>query len=181
MTALPADGFLSIETLDFHEEISTQPCDIRPPNSDTLDQNGSHDVNISSFVPQNPSEQLEDNILMDSVLHMSTGNSLNIESHSTDDFTTHYLASLSFPTLFPDARGDPTNSALKRTIANNDTEGFAKKIKHVTKFVELKDGTYYYRFSAHPRFAYWAYNMLYRLRLLGQGNLYIKQAPNCLV
>ena len=162
ISALPADGFLSVETVDFHEDISTEPCDTGPSNSDAFDENVIHDVNISSFVPQNPSQQLENNIIMDSVQRMSTGNSLDIGSNPIDEFTTQYLASLAFPTLFPDTRGDPTNSALKRDIANNETEAFAKKIKHLTKFVELKDGKYYYRFSAHPRFAYWAYNVLYR-------------------
>ena len=178
LSALPADGFLPIETIDFHEEISTEQCDTGPSMSNTCDDNGIDDVNISSFVPQNPPEQLEDNVIMDSVQRMSTGYSLDIGSHPIDEFTTQYLASLSFPTLFPDTRGDPTNSALKRDIANNDTEAFAKKIKHLIKFVETKDGKYYYRFSAHPRFAYWAYNMLYRRRLLGQGNFYIKQTPS---
>lgn len=178
ISALPADGFLFVQTIDFHEQISTEPCDTGPSNSDTFDENVIDDVNISSFVPQNPSQELEDNIIMDGVQRMSTGNSLDIGSNPIDEFTTQYLASLAFPTLFPDTRGDPTNSALKRDIANSDTEAFAKRIKHLAKFAELKDGKYYYRFSAHPRFAYWAYNMLYRKRLLGQGNFYIKQTPN---
>ena len=45
------------------------------------------------------------------------------------------------------------------------------------KFGEKINFTWKFRFSAHPRFAYWAFNMLYRRRLLGQGSFFIKQNP----
>ncbi len=50
---------------------------------------------------------------------------------------------MAFPTLFPDGKGDPTN---------NDTEGFAQKVKHLIKFAEKLEGKWVYRFAAHPRF-----------------------------
>ena len=39
------------------------------------------------------------------------------------------------------------------------------------------NGKWQYRFAAHPRFAYWAFNMLQRHRLLSQGSIFLKQNP----
>ena len=57
------------------------------------------------------------------------------------------------------------------------TESFALKLKHLIKFGEYKDNMWTFRFASHPRFSYWAFNMLYRRRLLSQGNVFIKQNP----
>ena len=84
---------------------------------------------------------------------------------------------MSFPTIFLDGRGDPTNHATTSTITENETESFAQKIKHLIRFAEKIDGSWTYKFAAHPRFAYWSYNILYRRRLLGQGNFFQKQNP----
>ena len=34
-----------------------------------------------------------------------------------------------------------------------------------------------YRFSSHPRFAYWAFNMIQRKRILQQSGIFLKQTP----
>ena len=46
------------------------------------------------------------------------------------------------------------------------------------QFGEKIDGKWVYRFQSHPRFGYWAYNMLYRRRSLGQGSYFLKQNPS---
>lgn len=70
---------------------------------------------------------------------------------------------MAFPTLFPDAIGDPTNSATMRDVTLGD------KVKDLIKFAENIDGkwVYMYRFTRHSRFANWAFNMIQRHRLLG--------------
>ena len=82
-----------------------------------------------------------------------------------------------FQLFFPDGIADPTSQATVRNIFNNDTESFAQKIKHLIRFAEHVNGKWVYKFASHPRFAYWAYNILYRRRILGQGNFFIKQNP----
>ena len=99
-------------------------------------------------------------------------------SEALSEFNTEYLASLAFPTLFRDVKGDPTNFSIQREIASSETECFSEKIKHLIKFGEKKENQWHFRFAAHPRFAFWAYNMLHRRRLLGQGNFCIKQNPS---
>ena len=88
------------------------------------------------------------------------------------EFSTSFLATMSFPCLFPDGLGDPTNPAIEREIP------FHEKIKHLLKFAELKEGKFFYRFAMHPRFAYWALNTIQRKRALDQGSFYLKQNPS---
>ena len=46
------------------------------------------------------------------------------------------------------------------------------------KFAEKKDGKFFYRFVTHPRFFYWALNMIQRKHALEQSNCYLKQNPS---
>ena len=78
---------------------------------------------------------------------------------------------LAFPALFPDGKGDPTNPALNRDVQ------LAERIKHLLKYAEQKDGRWLYRFASHPRFAYWAFNMIERKRILQQTGIFLKQNP----
>ena len=85
---------------------------------------------------------------------------------------------MAFPTLFPDGKGDLTNNAVFWDTSTNTSQSFAAKLKHLIKFSEKIDGKWVYRFASHPRFAYWAYNILYRRRILQQGNFFLKQNPS---
>ena len=76
-----------------------------------------------------------------------------------------------FPTLFPDGRGDPTNPSLYHDVP------LADRIKHLLKFGERNDRKWIYRFASHPRFAYWALNMIQRKRILQQTGIFLKQNP----
>ena len=66
---------------------------------------------------------------------------------------------MAFPALYPDGEGDPTNLALYRAVQR------AERIKHLLKYAEQKDDRWPYRFASHPRFVYWAFNMLERKRI----------------
>ncbi len=78
---------------------------------------------------------------------------------------------MAFPTLFPDAKGDPTNQGLLRDVP------LQERIKHLLKIAELIDGKWVYRFANHPRFSYWAFNMIQRKRILQQSGIFLKQNP----
>ena len=62
-------------------------------------------------------------------------------------------------------------------ISNCEIESFAKKTKHLIKIGEKSDVKWVYRFASHPRFAFWAYSILYRRHLLGQANYYFEGNP----
>ncbi|CAB4031557.1 Hypothetical predicted protein [Paramuricea clavata] len=68
-------------------------------------------------------------------------------------------------------KGDPTNQSILRNVP------LQERIKHLLKFAEFIDGKWVYRFANHPRFSYWAFNMIHRKRILQQSGIFIKQNP----
>ena len=132
---------------------------------------------MTRFMPTAISQTKETDLIKDNISPDMVKHSWKIETNPLNEYRTEYLATLSFPSLFPDAKGDPMNNASVRNISENETEAFSQKIKHLIKFAEIVNGKWVYRFASHPRFGYWAFNILYRGRLLSQGNFFIKQNP----
>ena len=93
------------------------------------------------------------------------------DEHPINQYQTPFLARLAFPTLFPDGKGDPTNPLLFSDIPSGE------RVKHLIKFAENVDGKWIYRFATHPRFSYWAFNMIQRKRTLQQSGIFLKQNP----
>ena len=94
-----------------------------------------------------------------------------VDNEPMNEYLTPFLATMAFPTLFPDGKGDPTNPSLNRDVQ------FGERIKHLLKYAEKENGTWLYRFASHPRFAYWALNMIQRKRILQQTGIFLKQNP----
>ena len=57
----------------------------------------------------------------------------SVEEQPLNEYQTPYLATMAFPTLFPDGKGDPTNQALLRDVP------LPERIKHIIKFAEKID------------------------------------------
>ena len=133
---------------------------------------------MGSFIPSNTDTKKEKNIIQETFLNESQVHNWNIGSNPINEFDVQYLASMAFPTLFPDGKGDPTNKAVHSEISDSATQSFADKLKHLIKFAEKRDEKWIYRFASNPRFAYWAYNIPYRRRILAQGNFFLKQNPS---
>ena len=88
------------------------------------------------------------------------------------DFSTPYLASMAFPTLFPTGAGDPWKLG-----AYSDTASQLMKFRHLFRYCEVIGGQMECRFAQHPRFVLWIYNIHYRHRTLSQGDVYLQQNP----
>ena len=126
---------------------------------------------MSSFLPVG--EQQEQDI--EAIRNQLYANELmtwpTIENEPLNEYQVSHLASMAFPTLFPDGKGDPTNQALLRDVP------FQQRIKHLLKFAEVIHCKWVYRFASHPRFSYWAFNMIHRKRILQQSGIFLKQNP----
>ncbi|PFX26632.1 hypothetical protein AWC38_SpisGene8677 [Stylophora pistillata] len=134
---------------------------------------------MGSFVPTNVDTiKREEEKISEEFLNAPQQYNWNIGDEPLNEFDCQLLASMAFPTLFPDGKGDLTNSAVLSDTSNNTTHSFAAKLKHLIKLSVKIDGKSVYRFASHPRFAYWAYNILYRRRILAQGNFFLKQNPS---
>ena len=94
-----------------------------------------------------------------------------IEDTPINEYQTPFLATMVFPTLFPDSKGDPINQALLRDVF------LQERIKHLIQFAECVDGKWIYRFASHPRLSYWAMNTMQRKRILQQSGIFLKQNP----
>jgi len=169
---LPIDEFI-----DPVRQITLQTDDILeqqlPVDRGPLQQPEIEDE-MSTFLPVNLNSRKQKDVLLEAA---TTVDLEFVGESPLNEFSTEFLATMAFPTLFPDGKGDPTNSAIVRDISKSELESFALKIKHLLKFGEIKKGVWNYRFTAHPRFCYWAFNILYRKRILSKGNLYIKRNP----
>ena len=93
------------------------------------------------------------------------------EREPFNEYQVPHLATMAFPMLFPDGKGDPTNQSTLRDVP------LQERIKHLLKFAELIDGKWLYCFANHPRFSYWAYNMIHRKRILQLSGIFLKQNP----
>ena len=128
---------------------------------------------MTSFLPIPECQQQELKAIQDK-LSGSTGQPIpwpTVDSDPLNEYNTPFLATLAFPTLFPDSKGDPTNPSLRRDVS------LADRVKHLLKFGEQKEGKWVYRFSSHPRFAHWAFNMIQRKGILQQTGVFLKQNP----
>ncbi len=94
-----------------------------------------------------------------------------VENEPLNEYQVSHLATMAFPTLFPDGKGDPTNQGLLRDVP------LQERIKHLLKFAENIDGKWVYHFANHPRFSYRAFNMIQRKRILQQSGIFPKQNP----
>ena len=61
---------------------------------------------------------------------------IQVEQDPLNEYSTHCIASLAFPTLFPDSKGDPTNEMTVRQISEMIRISFASKLNHLIKFDE---------------------------------------------
>ena len=124
----------------------------------------------SSFLPVNDTHQQEIDFIRNN-LSQGQINWPTLGNSPLNEYVTPYLATMAFPTLFPDGKGDPTNPA----ILQNAT--LKEKVKHLIKFAEKKDSKWIYRFANHPRFSYWALNMIQCKQILQQTGFFLKQNP----
>ena len=133
--------------------------DTRPVYFEENDKVYNLETEMNSFVPSNLDTKKEEEIISEEFLNTLQSCNWNIGDEPLNEYSCQFLGSTAFPTLFPDGKGDPTNNAIF-SDTNNTTHLFAAKPKHLIKFAERIDGKWVYRFASHPRFAYWAYNIL---------------------
>ena len=173
LNSLPDNGVPSdlgsVETVE--SNIEDNDPDLGPQNSDE-DIIYNSDSEMSTFLPMPEKQKPEIQATRDRLLEQpSSVHWPTVDNRPLSEFLTPFLATMAFPTLFPNGKGDPTNPSLIRDIP------FSDRIKHLIKFAEKRDGKWFYRFATHPRFSYWALNMIQRRRALDQSSIYIKQNP----
>ncbi len=175
LNSLPENGvppdLMTVETDD--DIVSDDNCssDVGPPTdnpSENIVYNDSPE--ISSFLPVGQQQQ-EIEAVKNQLSENEPMQWPSVENEPINGYQISHLATMAFPTLFPDGKGDPTNQGLLRDVS------LQERIKHLLKFAEAIDGKWVYRFANHPRFSYWAFNMIQRKRILQQSGIFLKQNP----
>ncbi|CAB3979506.1 ATP-dependent DNA helicase PIF1 [Paramuricea clavata] len=176
LNSLPENGIpADLMTVETENEIISNDdamSDLGPPTdnpSEDIVYNNSTDMN--SFLPVGEQQEQE----IEAVRNQLSANEPipwpDIECEPLNEYQISHLATMAFPTLFPDGKGDPTNQSILRNVP------LQERIKHLLKFSEFIDGKWVYRFANHPRFSYWAFNMIHRKRILQQSGIFTKQNP----
>ena len=177
LSSLPSDGIPSeLHQIDCIENNKDKDID---PDRGPLDINEipfNEETELSSTVLNPVTLKPQKQLITDQLLQKHKLNWSHRNTSPLNEFKIEFLATMAFPTIFPtifpDAKGDPKNTAIKWGAT------LAEKRRHLIKFAEYSNEDWTYRFASHPRFAYWAFNMIQRHRLLGQGSIFLKQNPS---
>ena len=72
---------------------------------------------MSSFLPIPECQQQEVQAIQQQLCHQPTHMPWpTVDNEPLNEYLTPFLATLAFPTLFPDGKGDPTNPSLHRDV-----------------------------------------------------------------
>ena len=151
LNSLPEDGvppdLMIVETdTDIVSDNDCSP-DVGPPT-----ENPSEDIvyndstEMSSFLPVGEQQQQEIQAVRNQLCENEPMQWPSVENEPLNEYQISHLATMAFPTLFPDGKGDPTNQGLLRDVP------LQERIKHLLKFAEFIDGKWVYRFANHPDF-----------------------------
>ena len=130
MNSIP-DDLLSVETDVPHDGVDPEIINNigEPHNSDDYSDDDivyNKDSEMSSFLQLPEAERQEEDAMLEQ-LQNQVMDWPSIENEPLSEFTTPFLATLSFPTLFPNSDGDRINPAILREVS------FADKVKHLIK------------------------------------------------
>ena len=167
---LPCDGVPSDLPLHLNTE---KDCDLVPNDFGPLNEDDAlYDENtlMSSYVAIPEQQMLERDALLDDV-HKHILDWPSISDEPLSEFSTQFLATMCFPTLFPDAKGDPTNNSTIKSVP------FYQRVQHLLKVAYKRNQSWFYPFASHPRFSFWAFDMIQRKRALQQTAIFLKQNP----
>ncbi len=175
LTSLPENGVPpDLTTVEMDNDISDDNCsvDVGPPTDNPSEDIVYNDsTEMSSFLPVGEPQQQEIEAVSNQLSENEPMKWPSFENEQLNEYQVSHLATMAFPTLFPDGKGDPTNQELLRDVP------LLERIKHLLKFAECIDGKWVYRFPNHPRFSYWAFKMIQRKRILQQSGIFLKQNP----
>ena len=153
LNSLPENGVPSdLMTVETEGEIVTDN-DVIPKMGPATDSPSedivySESTEMSSFLPVGEQQEQE----IEAVRNQLSANTpmqwpSKNENEPLNEYLVSCLATMAFPTLFPDGKGDPTNQGLLRDVP------LQERIKHLLKFAELIEGKWVYRFANHPKFS----------------------------
>ena len=103
--------------------------DLGPPSSENEeDIVYNKSTEMSSFFPVGPQQEQEVHAIKS---QLSGDKPLNWPSHEEpplNEYTKPFLATMAFPTLFPNGNGDPTNPSVVRNVSLHDASSICSNL-----------------------------------------------------
>ncbi len=130
-------------------------------------------INTGVYMPKD--QQLTEKSKIGVFVQELVNDNLNFPNHSEqplNDYSTPFLCSMAFPTLFPDGSGDPY-----AIHAEMNKESFLSKVKHLLNYYEKIGDKIISRFAKHSRFVLWIYNVYTRHSTNDVGTFYLQNNP----
>ena len=94
---------------------------------------------MSSFLPVGQQQEHEVEAVRQQLSRDEPMSWPTVYDRPLNEYETPFLATMAFPTLFPDGKGDPTNQALTRDVSLLD------RVRHLITFAEKDDAEWAYR------------------------------------
>ncbi len=113
--------------------VETDNCsaDVGPPTDNPSEDIVYNDsTEMSSFLPVGEQQQ-EIEAVRNQLSENEPMQWPSVENELLNEYQVSHLATMAFPTLFADGKGDPTNQGLLRDVPLDE------RIKHLLKFAEL--------------------------------------------
>jgi hypothetical protein len=109
--------------------------DVGPPTDNPTEDIVYNDsTEMSSFLPVGEQQQQEIEAVRNQLTENDPMQWPSVENEPLNEYLQiPHLATMAFPTLFPDGKGDPTNSGILRDVP------FQERVKHLLKFAEMID------------------------------------------
>ena len=120
---------------------------------DSPEESNDTEHDSSSFLPFPVVQETEESAISSTIRGTEPVTWPGLGDNAINEFSTPYLATMCFPTLFPYGTGDPTNPARIRKIS------LTEALKHLNRYGEFVGNSPVWRFASHPRFPYWGLNM----------------------
>ena len=149
---------MTVETDD--DIVSENDCspDTGPPTDNpSKDIVYIHSTEMSSFLPVGEQQQQEIEAIKNQLSESEPMPWPPNGNEPLNEYQVSHLATMAFPT-FPDGKGDPFPSGKDQGLLRDIP--LQERIKHLLKFAEQIDSRWVYRSANHPRFSYWAFNMI---------------------
>lgn len=152
LNSLPENNILvDLLTAETEDEILSQDSvtpDVGLTSNPLEDRVYDDSTEMNSFLPVGEQQEQELEAVRNQLSDKEPMPWPTIENEPINEYEISHLATMAFPTLFPDGKGDPSNLALLRDVP------LQKRVKHLSKYAEVIDGKWVYCFANHSRFSH---------------------------
>ena len=135
-------------------------------NNHANDTNENFEYPSNSFIPAGQNLSTEAEAISEMINPTTTWPT---QSTPITEYKTIGLASMCYPWLFPDGKGDPTTPCPLEKLT------FLERVQHLMKLTDLIDEKPVWRFASDETYPFWCLDRHNRFTVNNQASFFIKQ------